>query len=195
MIEIGALIGAGIVFAGRDPAAWRGWLRLPPLAVGFGIYLPMSATLPVVVGAVIGWIYNRSVKSAARRAAGRAGGLGHDRGRKPVRRAQCRADRGLQQDAPLAVVPADFAFRPMPWRIAGFVGLIVVALWLAAAGGRELPHEPRPVRPSARPHHPVRHRDVGALLLLRDARAPGLLPHQDICCCQAMSSMCCSIRR
>ena len=24
------------------------WLRLPPLAVGIGIYLPMSATLPVV---------------------------------------------------------------------------------------------------------------------------------------------------
>ena len=34
-------------------------MRLPPLAVGMGIYLPMSATLPVMIGAVIGWQYNR----------------------------------------------------------------------------------------------------------------------------------------
>ena len=37
----------------------KGWLRLPPLAVGIGIYLPMSATLPMVIGAVIGWLYDR----------------------------------------------------------------------------------------------------------------------------------------
>src|SRR5262249_54915190 len=34
-------------------------LRLPPLAVGIGIYLPMSVILPTVVGAVIGWFYDR----------------------------------------------------------------------------------------------------------------------------------------
>ena len=44
LIEIGALVGIGIVAAGRDSAAWRKWLRLPPLAAGFGIYLPMAAT-------------------------------------------------------------------------------------------------------------------------------------------------------
>jgi hypothetical protein len=32
---------------------------LPPLAVGMGIYLPMSLTLLVSVGALIGWLYNR----------------------------------------------------------------------------------------------------------------------------------------
>ena len=41
MIEIGALVGAGIVLPGRDPAHGADWLRLPPLAVGLGIYLPM----------------------------------------------------------------------------------------------------------------------------------------------------------
>ncbi|HEY6358419.1 MAG TPA: OPT/YSL family transporter, partial [Vicinamibacterales bacterium] len=35
------------------------WLRVPPLAVGIGIYLPMSATFAVVVGAVVGHWYNR----------------------------------------------------------------------------------------------------------------------------------------
>ena len=34
-------------------------LRLPPLAVGMGIYLPMEVTLLVPVGALIGWLYNR----------------------------------------------------------------------------------------------------------------------------------------
>ena len=32
-------------------------MRIPPLAVGLGIYLPMSATLFVVIGAVIGHVY------------------------------------------------------------------------------------------------------------------------------------------
>ncbi len=58
MIGIGAVIG--LLLVALD--AWMGhrkWLRLPPLAVGIGIYLPMSATLPVVIGAVIGWTYER----------------------------------------------------------------------------------------------------------------------------------------
>ena len=62
MIEIGAGVGAGIVLFDEILRA-GGLLRLPPLAVGLGIYLPMEATLPVVVGAIIGWIYNRSVRS------------------------------------------------------------------------------------------------------------------------------------
>jgi putative OPT family oligopeptide transporter len=58
LLGIGALIGALIV--GCDEllrATKRG--SLPPLAVGLGIYLPASTTAPVVVGAVIGWLYNR----------------------------------------------------------------------------------------------------------------------------------------
>lgn len=58
MILIGAVLGLLLValdaLLGR-----RGWLRLPPLAVGIGIYLPMSATLPVVIGAAIGWWYEK----------------------------------------------------------------------------------------------------------------------------------------
>jgi putative OPT family oligopeptide transporter len=61
MIEIGAGVGAGLVLL-DEILRLGGLLRLPPLAVGLGIYLPMEATLPVVVGAVIGWIYNRSTR-------------------------------------------------------------------------------------------------------------------------------------
>ena len=41
--------------------ALRGTKRgsLPPLAVGMGIYLPMSLTLLIPVGAMIGYLYNK----------------------------------------------------------------------------------------------------------------------------------------
>ena len=34
-------------------------VRLPPLAVGLGIYLPTSTTLMITVGALVGWWFNR----------------------------------------------------------------------------------------------------------------------------------------
>src|SRR5205823_11164322 len=32
---------------------------LPPLAVGLGIYLPTQSTLMIVVGAIVGWYFER----------------------------------------------------------------------------------------------------------------------------------------
>ncbi len=58
MIGVGGLVGIGLILLDEFMGA-RKWLRLPPLAVGMGIYLPMSATLPVVLGAVIGHMYDR----------------------------------------------------------------------------------------------------------------------------------------
>lgn len=63
MIGIGIAIGVVIVTVDELLAA-RKWLRLPPLAVGMGIYLPMSATLAVMIGALIGWWYNNRVAHA-----------------------------------------------------------------------------------------------------------------------------------
>ncbi len=57
MIGIGAAIGIGLVVLDELMGKLK-WLRLPPLAVGMGIYLPMAVTLPVVVGAVIGHFYD-----------------------------------------------------------------------------------------------------------------------------------------
>jgi len=64
------LIGAGAVVAIvaiiLDEGLGRAkLLRLPPLAIGIGIYLPMDATAPVVVGAVVGTLYNAFVSGAA----------------------------------------------------------------------------------------------------------------------------------
>ena len=58
MIGIGALIGAAVI-AVDETLGRMGKLRLPPLGVGLGVYLPMAVTLPVVIGAVIGATYDR----------------------------------------------------------------------------------------------------------------------------------------
>jgi putative OPT family oligopeptide transporter len=58
LIGLGVLIG--IVVIGIDEALTRsGTRRLPPLAVGMGMYLPMSLTLMIVVGALVGRVYDR----------------------------------------------------------------------------------------------------------------------------------------
>jgi putative OPT family oligopeptide transporter len=58
LIGIGAGIGAVVVLI-DELLGKAGKLRLPPLAVGMGIYLPMALTLLIPVGAVIGHFYNR----------------------------------------------------------------------------------------------------------------------------------------
>jgi putative OPT family oligopeptide transporter len=64
MIGIGAAIGSAAVALDAFLGARR-WLRLPPLAIGLAIYLPMSATLAVSIGAVIGWWYDRRIATRA----------------------------------------------------------------------------------------------------------------------------------
>lgn len=58
LIGLGALIGAAAIVI--DEALRRsGRGSLPPLAVGMGMYLPLDSTGFVIVGAVLGHVYNR----------------------------------------------------------------------------------------------------------------------------------------
>ena len=58
LIEAGVAIGIGIIVI--DALLSRaGRLRIPPLAVGLGMYLPLVVTLMIVVGAIVGWAYDR----------------------------------------------------------------------------------------------------------------------------------------
>ena len=58
LIALGA--GIGVAAIALDEALGRaGRMRLPPLAIGMGIYLPMALTLLIPIGAVIGHFYNR----------------------------------------------------------------------------------------------------------------------------------------
>ena len=58
MIGYGAATGVALIIL--DEALGKAKkLRLPPLGVGIGIYLPMSVILPTVLGSVIGYYYDR----------------------------------------------------------------------------------------------------------------------------------------
>jgi putative OPT family oligopeptide transporter len=59
LIGLGAAIGAAIIVVDEVLGLAKTTARLPPLAVGLGIYLPSEVTLMIVVGAVVGWYYDR----------------------------------------------------------------------------------------------------------------------------------------
>jgi putative OPT family oligopeptide transporter len=64
MIGIG--VGIGLALLALDGLlGWLQLMRLPPLAVGIGIYLPPTVSAAVVCGAVIGHIYNRRAARSA----------------------------------------------------------------------------------------------------------------------------------
>lgn len=129
MIGIGALVGAGLIILDIALGAMKK-LRIPPLAVGIGIYLPMSATFAVVVGAVISHWYSRRVRSVANpERAERLGTLvasGLIVGESMWGVINAGLIVGFSKDAPIGLVSDDFVLGP--WLgLLGFVGALV---WL-----------------------------------------------------------------
>src|SRR5713226_7173775 len=59
LIRIGGLIGVGIILLDEILARTTKHMRVPPLAVGLGIYLPTQSTLMIVVGAIVGWLFDQ----------------------------------------------------------------------------------------------------------------------------------------
>ncbi|EGD57121.1 OPT family oligopeptide transporter [Gordonia neofelifaecis] len=59
LIGVGAAIGAGVIAVDETLKRTTKNLRLPPLAVGMGMYLPMSLTLIIPIGAFIGRYYDK----------------------------------------------------------------------------------------------------------------------------------------
>jgi len=64
LIGSGVLLGIALIVL---DAVVRRTTRaaLPPLAVGLGLYLPTSTTLVIVIGAVVGWAYDRRAERGA----------------------------------------------------------------------------------------------------------------------------------
>jgi putative OPT family oligopeptide transporter len=129
LIGSGALIGAAIV-ALDEICRWRKWMRVPPLAVGLGIYLPMSATLPVVFGAIFGWLYNRSVHTSRAQRLGVLVASGMIVGESLFGVINAGIIVGANRDAPLAILPAGFSLA-MPLGLMGLAGLTALLYgWL-----------------------------------------------------------------
>jgi putative OPT family oligopeptide transporter len=112
LIQTGAVIGVGIILLDDILARTTPHMRVPPLAVGLGIYLPTQSTLMIVVGAVAGWFYekraDRSAKPEARKQLGvlLASGLIVGEGIMGVVFSMAKAFSG--KSAPLAVVGPGF---------------------------------------------------------------------------------------
>jgi putative OPT family oligopeptide transporter len=129
MIGIGALVGVGLILLDIALGAMKK-LRIPPLAVGIGIYLPMSATFAVVIGAVISYWYDRRTRSLANpERAERLGTLvasGLIVGESLWGVINAGLIVGLSNDAPIGLVSDAFVLGP--WLgVLGFVGVII---WL-----------------------------------------------------------------
>jgi putative OPT family oligopeptide transporter len=59
LIRMGAYIGVAIIVLDAILAKTTKHMRVPPLAVGLGIYLPTASTLMIVVGTIVGYIFDR----------------------------------------------------------------------------------------------------------------------------------------
>lgn len=126
MIGIGALVGVALIAIDAALGA-MGKLRIPPLAVGIGIYLPMSATFAVVVGAVVShWYDGRSKRMPNPERAERLGTLvasGLIVGESLWGVLNAGLIVAFAKDAPIALVAEDFALAP--WLgAAGFIAAI-----------------------------------------------------------------------
>jgi len=127
LIGYGALIG--VVVIGVDELLGRlGRMRLPPLGVGMGIYLPMSLTILIPIGAAIGHLWEkRAARSAKPEFYSRMGVLlatGFIVGESLFGVLFAGVVAGSGSDAPLAVVGEGFGTNAILIGVLLFVGVI-----------------------------------------------------------------------
>jgi putative OPT family oligopeptide transporter len=129
MIGLGAAAGVGFIILDELLGLFK-LLRLPPLGIGIGIYLPMSVILPTVAGSVIGWFYDRwaghQAKAEFARRMGVLTATGMIVGESLWGVAFAIIVGATGRDAPLALVGASFA----PIALIGGTILFVALVWL-----------------------------------------------------------------
>lgn len=126
LIGYGAGIGAAVIVI-DELLGKMGKMRLPPLAVGIGIYLPMSITILVPVGAVLGHLWEKRARRAknpefySRMGILLATGLIVGESLFGVVFAGIVG--ATASDAPLAIIGEDFAYA-IPIAVGVFIGII-----------------------------------------------------------------------
>ncbi len=129
MIGIGALVGVGLIILDEVLGVMRK-LRIPPLAVGIGIYLPMSATFAVIVGAIISYWYDRRSRTTPdperTQRLGTLVASGLIVGESVWGVVNAGLIVALSTDAPIALVPE--SFKPAP--VLGVLAFIGITVWL-----------------------------------------------------------------
>ncbi|MBV9841748.1 MAG: oligopeptide transporter, OPT family [Sphingomonadaceae bacterium] len=135
---IGSGAAIGILLIGIDALLGRaGKMRLPPLAVGIGIYLPLSATLAVSVGALIGHLWEKRHRDAATRRIGVLLASGFIVGESLFGVALAALIVATGKDEPLALVGDGFATPAAIIGLALFgAALALLYRWAGRAGER-----------------------------------------------------------
>ena len=129
MLIIGAVVGVALILLDELLGVMKK-LRIPPLAVGIGIYLPMSATFAVIIGALIGhWYDTRSLSMpnpgrSRRLATLVASGLIVGESIWGVINAGLIV--GFAKESPLALVGGNFGPAPL----VGSLAFIALVVWL-----------------------------------------------------------------
>src|ERR1700723_726087 len=137
LIRIGAVVGVGVIIADEILRRTTTKAHLSPLAVGLGIYLPTQSTLMVVVGAIVGWYFDRRAQRASNPAATKqlgvllASGMIVGEGLVGVIIAAFVAFSG--KGFPLALVGDEFADNAAVWIGSGVFALTVFLLYRWAA--------------------------------------------------------------
>ncbi len=140
LIEVGAVIGVALIILDIVLRKSTKSAHLSPLAVGLGIYLPTSATLMVVVGAIAGAYYDRRAERSAKPEATKqlgvllASGMIVGEGLIGVVIAAIVAFSG--EDFPLALVGDAFAGGPALWigGIAFVIAVFALYRWIENLG-------------------------------------------------------------
>ncbi|WEK40644.1 MAG: oligopeptide transporter, OPT family [Candidatus Brevundimonas colombiensis] len=134
LIGLGAVIGAVIIVLDAVVSkATNGKVKLPPLAVGIGFYLPAAVTTMLVIGAVCGWIYDKAVSSTRYADVARRMGVllasGLIVGESLFGVFTAGVIVATRDDAPFAMLPADSTWPAM---LAGIIGFAAAVFGLYA---------------------------------------------------------------
>jgi putative OPT family oligopeptide transporter len=134
LIGIGAVIGVAVIILDAVLSkTTNGRMKLPPLAVGIGFYLPAAVTSMLVIGAICGWLYDRaSDKTAQAEVAKRMGVLlasGLIVGESLLGVTTAGIVVATDNGSPYALLPEGSAWPAM---IAGLVAFVIVAFGLYA---------------------------------------------------------------
>jgi putative OPT family oligopeptide transporter len=141
LIILGGAIGVVLIIVDAVLGRSSKSASLPPLAVGLGIYLPTSTTLMVVVGAIVGWYFDKRAELGRDPAATRQLGVllasGMIVGESIIGVVIAAIVVFSGKEAPLALVGPGFGTAAI-W-LGGFAFMVVntgLYLWIARMGRR-----------------------------------------------------------
>ncbi|MBW8304571.1 MAG: oligopeptide transporter, OPT family, partial [Brevundimonas sp.] len=142
LIGLGAVIGVVIILLDVVLSrATKGKMKLPPLAVGIGFYLPAAVTTMLVIGAVCGWIYDKAIKTTRFADVGRRMGVllasGLIVGESLFLVMTAGVIVGTRNDAPFAMLPDGSTWPAMLAGVAAFAVLtFVLYAWVRGRSAR-----------------------------------------------------------